>query len=218
MAKRTGRRSGGDRVLESRHLIGLFVGVVLLCAVFFSLGYVMGKSQYGGSVHAAYSPVRSMVPVSVPDKEKVKQNASLPPGGGDWDFYANKSNNQMEPAAPSPKTVSPAPPPHSGDESAPFIVPLDDRKPVRATTQPARFAPPRLLGGSVILQVAAVTRQGDALAMADALQRKKFRSFVLAPSSDNFYRVQVGPYADEPAADAARNDLERAGFKAIIKR
>src|SRR5580692_3080257 len=100
MARRSGRRGSGDRVLESQHLVGLFVGVVLLCAVFFSLGYVMGKSQYGGSVHAAYLPERSVVPVSLPDKEKekVKRNEPPPPDGGEWDFYANKSNNQMEPA------------------------------------------------------------------------------------------------------------------------
>ena len=44
----SGKRGGGDRVLESRHLVGLFLGVVLLCGVFFTLGYVMGKTQYGG--------------------------------------------------------------------------------------------------------------------------------------------------------------------------
>ncbi len=48
-----GKRGGGDRVLESRHLVSLFLGVVLLCGVFFTLGYVMGHNQYGGPVHAA---------------------------------------------------------------------------------------------------------------------------------------------------------------------
>ena len=46
-------KRGGDRVLESRHLVSLFLGVVLLCGVFFTLGYVMGHNQYGGPVHAA---------------------------------------------------------------------------------------------------------------------------------------------------------------------
>ena len=31
-----GGKRGGDRVLESRHLVGLFLGVVLLCGVFFT--------------------------------------------------------------------------------------------------------------------------------------------------------------------------------------
>ena len=50
-----GGKGGGDRVLESRHLVGLFLGVVLLCGVFFTLGYVMGKTQFDAAVHAAES-------------------------------------------------------------------------------------------------------------------------------------------------------------------
>jgi len=221
MTKGSRRRGSGDRILESRHLIGLFLGVVVLCAVFFSLGYVMGKSQYSGSVHAAFEP-HSLpavpVPVPVVDKEeKVVRREPSPAAAGDWDFYADKSNNQIEPAAPAEKSISPAPL-HSKRENKPFIVPLDDRKPPRSSVSPARFASPRLSNGAVIFQVAAVTHQGDALAMADALQRKKFPSFVVAPSSDNFYRVQVGPYPDQRSADAARGALDRAGFKTIVRR
>ena len=72
--------------------------------------------------------------------------------------------------------------------------------------------------GAIVLQVAAVSRQGDALSVADALQRKKFPAFVVPPSVDRFYRVQVGPYHDERAADNAKAALDHAGFKAIIKR
>jgi cell division septation protein DedD len=72
--------------------------------------------------------------------------------------------------------------------------------------------------GSLVLQVAAVTRASDALAMADALGQKGFPSFVTAPTTDNFYRVQVGPYRDDRSAESARGALDRAGFKAIIKR
>jgi cell division septation protein DedD len=165
MARRGSR--GVDRVLESRHLIGLFVGVVILCAVFFSLGYVMGRSQYAAAVQAAYAPGRGVVVAT--DREKLSPREITPAPAGDWDIYANKNNNQLEKPAPAAK-------------------------------------------------VAAVMRQGDALAMADALQRKKFPSFVVAPSTDNFYRVQVGPYPDEHAADNAKSALDRAGFKAIVKR
>jgi cell division septation protein DedD len=54
--------------------------------------------------------------------------------------------------------------------------------------------------------------------MADALQQKRFPSFVVAPTTDSFYRVQVGPYPDERAAESAKGALDRDGFKAIIKR
>jgi len=75
-----------------------------------------------------------------------------------------------------------------------------------------------MLQGSIVLQVAAVTRSSDALAMADALQQKKFPSFVVAPATDNLYRVQVGPYTNDRSAEAAKTALDREGFKAIIKR
>jgi len=62
------------------------------------------------------------------------------------------------------------------------------------------------------------TLADDALAMADALQQKRFPAFVVTPTSDNFYRVQVGPYSDQKAAESAKSALDHAGFKAIIKR
>ena len=85
-------------------------------------------------------------------------------------------------------------------------------------TPSGRFQPPKMGKSSIVLQVSALTRQSDALAMADAIQQKRFPSFVVTPTTDNFYRVQVGPYADEKSADASKRALEQAGFKSIIKR
>jgi cell division septation protein DedD len=72
--------------------------------------------------------------------------------------------------------------------------------------------------GATVLQVAATVRQADALMLAKALQQKKFPAFVLNPSSDRYYRVQVGPYADAESATIARRRLEDQGFKSIVKR
>ena len=209
----SGKRSGGDRVLESRHLVGLFLGVVLLCAVFFTLGYVMGKTQYDGSVHAAESMLRNSPALSAPAKTKAADTPTRVTG--EWDFYASGNDSHLEsgkttktPLAavlPSPKatgrTSGAAPPAAAVDAST-----------------PVRFGPPQIPKGSLVLQVAAVTHASDALAMADALRQKRFPSFVVAPSTDSFYRVQVGPYPDERAAEAAKGALDREGFKAIIKR
>lgn len=197
-------KHGGDRVLESRHLVGLFLGVVLLCGVFFTLGYVMGRNQFG-PVHA---DIRDATPAPVSAKTKPPE-----PAPNEWDFYGKNAPKEVQPVESKPavvaaKNTAPAPAPASSGPA----------KPVAPAKEPARFQPPKLGKGSVVLQVAAVTRQSDALAMADAIQQKKFPSFVVTPTSDNFYRVQVGPYADEKTAEAARHALEQAGFKSIIKR
>jgi len=224
-----GRRSGAERVLESRHLVGLFLGVVLLCGVFFTLGYVMGKTQYGGAVHAAEPFARTSsstrAPVasadrdnnsdqdsnSDPDSNRSAANATpgtSAPAASEWDFYNQKKSEHLEPAAKS-LSSSPASSPavaHSSDATA------------KAVPAAARFQAPHLIKGSIVLQIAALKRQGDALAMADELQAKRFPAFVVTPTSDNFYRVQVGPYQDEHAADTAKASLDHAGFKAITKR
>jgi DedD protein len=209
-----GKRGGGDRVLESRHLVGLFLGVVLLCGVFFTLGYVMGHSQDSGSVHASDSMVRTP-PVAVSPKPKQPETpAATPP---EWDFYGKKKdNNQLEPAA---KTVAPSTAPAVAGKTEPAHAgPAAKTVSEPVVNAPARFQQPRMLKGAIVLQLAALRQESDALAMADAVQQKKFPSFVVTPTTDSLYRVQVGPYATEQAAEAAKAALERAGFKAILKR
>jgi cell division septation protein DedD len=56
------------------------------------------------------------------------------------------------------------------------------------------------------------------MALAQALQQKKFPAYVITPGADKYYRVQVGPYADTLSATNARHDLEANGFKSIVKR
>jgi len=208
-------------VLESRHLVSLFLGVVLLCGVFFTLGYVMGHNQYGGPVHAAES-LDNGEPVSHPSVrpklDAAPAAAATPaPANNEWDFYSKKSNDdQIDPVA-KPEMTKPAPVTAVAARSASPLPspPVSGAKTMQAA---ARFQAPRLVKGSIVLQIAALTHESDALAMADVLQQKRFPSFVVTPTSDNFYRVQVGPYPDEHTADSAKAALDHAGFIAIIKR
>jgi len=214
-----GKRGGGDRVLESRHLVGLFLGVVLLCGVFFTLGYVMGHSQDGGSVHASDSFVRTP-PVVVAPKPKQPEPQPAPPPA-EWDFYKKTENARIEPPVKTPApSTAPAAASSKPASATTGAAPAPAAKMISAPVvkAPARFEPPRMLKGAIVLQLAALRQESDALAMADAVQQKKFPSFVVTPTTDALYRVQVGPYPTDQAAEAAKAALERAGFKAILKR
>lgn len=212
-----GRRGGGDRVLESRHLVGIFLGVVLLCGVFFTLGYVMGRTQYGGSVHAeAASPITLSPKPASPKAKETPMPAA--PANTEWDFYDKKDATRV---APAPKETAPAP------ATIPAVAtksqgasPAATTKPVvaAAAKPPSRYQPPRLPKGSLVLQVAALKREGDALKMADEIQQKRYPAFVIMMPSDGLYHVQVGPYSDEKSAEGAKRTLEQIGFKSIIKR
>ena len=216
MARRSSR---GDHVLDSRHLIGLFVGVVILCAVFFTLGYVMGHNQYGGPVRAESldSGEPTSHPSAKPKAAPAPAAAATPaPANNEWDFYSKKSTDDSVDAVPQPATKPEPRPAVAARPASPSpSAPVSNAKTVPAA---ARFEPPHMVKGEIVLQIAALTHQSDALAMADILQQKHFPSFVVTPTTDNFYRVQVGPYPDEHAAQAAKASLDHAGFLAIVKR
>ncbi len=252
------KSGGGDVVLESRHLVGLFVLMVAIFGVVFLLGYELGRNQYGDQVRASNSsleessgvtklnpkasasqPAAQPVPSSSAGKKSApaanpKETASTvapdaasgPPA--DYDFYKLGQPNQP-PAhlAPPPKTVAakpvtkPATPTISVTSKTPAASPASTVKAQPAPSsksQPASMNGPLIPHGSILLQVSAMTKESDALAMAQQLQQKKFPTIVIPPGADKFYHVQVGPYSDPKAADAARAALEKAGFKSIVKR
>ena len=206
-----GKRGGpGDRVLESRHLVGLFLGVVLLCAVFFTLGYFMGRTQYTGAVVVA-STTKTLAPFQPAAKPTGKlipeANPTAEPAWPDAE-PTKPADKHVETHAPSKPTATPPPGPNKESKNS------------KATPAPKalpRFQPPPVAKNAIVLQVAATKQQRDALEMADVLQKKKFTSFVTSSSADNFYHVQVGPYPDVASAEKARHALEQLGFKSIIK-
>lgn len=219
--------SGGDMTLESRHLVGLFLGVVVLCCVFFTLGYVMGNSQESSArVMAAANEVKS-APLPEPAAQGDAAQTAVP-APSEWRFPSaaepTKPAEKLEPSAkptvelnpPAGSAAAVSRPPAIASAPAPSSKPSSSAAPAPEKARAA--APPRIAKGSILLQVAALTRESDALLLAEALQRKNFPAFITTPAADNYYRVQVGPYADKESADLAKRSLEREGFKAIVKR
>ncbi|MGH9713260.1 MAG: SPOR domain-containing protein [Candidatus Acidiferrales bacterium] len=203
-------------MLESRHLVGIFLGVVLLCGVFFTLGYVMGRTQYGGAVRADGAAPITLPSKPTPTKAKETPPPATPPNT-EWDFYAKKDSTRLE-STPKETAHAPAQIPAVATKSQ-GAPPAATTKPVAAPVKPpARYQPPKLPKGSLVLQVAALKREGDALKMADEIQQKRYPAFVIMIPSDSLYHVQVGPYSDEKSAENAKRTLEQTGFKSIIKR
>jgi septal ring-binding cell division protein DamX len=216
-------------VLESRHVIGLFMLMLVFSGVFFALGYVMGRNQYDGQVRAASTPRATpdyvIPPKSEPSPKRSKNSASTPVStpatspeeseqpSSDWGFYnAGKvaPDDRLRPA-PAAATQPPATPSATSaiaTSKAQPHAPNVSSKSVNATQAPV---------GTYTLQVAALRKEADAHAVASSLQKKKFLAFVVAPTSDKYYHVQVGPYPDLKSAEAAKKGLESAGFKAIVK-
>jgi septal ring-binding cell division protein DamX len=217
-----GKRGGaGERVLESRHVIGLFMLMLLFSGVFFTLGYVMGRNEIDGPVRAATDffrkPANSVSPRADANPKRTNNPAPATttptdtpaPPNSDWEFYHAGDNKKTEDHL---KPIAPAP----ARRNSPVLV--KTAAPTKTTGSPAKTSnAPLIPGGAYTVQVTATTREADALELARSLQKKNFPAFVVSPQGDKYYRVQVGPYVDAKAADAARKGLEGAGFKAIVK-
>jgi DedD protein len=215
-------RRNKDWVLGGRQLVGVFVLLVVLFGMVFTLGYLLGRNQYDAQLRAAASTIPGR-PDSVSDKPVKSAKSVRGPAGADdiekpaappsdWDFY-----HSAEPAKPAEPLAEP---PKSFVPSR-AAVPAAGKSGIRvdsARSNMKSVSPPLIPHGARILQVAATVRQSDAVALAQALQQKKFPAFVLPPGADRYYRVQVGPYADPHSADLARQKLESQGFKAITRR
>lgn len=215
-----GKRGAGERVLESKHVIGLFLLMLLFSGVFFTLGYVMGRNQYDGQVSAAIT--NSRPPERGPVVPAPKQKAEAPPAAtesdpatsgnnSDWEFYGSNKPAKGEPhLEPVPKAS--ATPPASKTVSTRTKV--EPATPAAKSSKPVTNAP-LIPNGVLVLQVAALTKQDDALSIASSLQKKHFAAYVQKPQKDKFYRVQVGPFKEKKAAEAAKKGLESEGFKAF---
>ena len=215
------KSSAGERVLEGRHVIGLFFLMLLFSGVFFTLGYVMGRNQLDAQVRASSThgndsllPLKAepsakpnKSPVSTPGNSDPATDVTTPPSS-EWEFYRvgdkNSSNNHLKP----PPAISSSTQPKTIAASA---------KSASSSAGRATSAAPAIPRGSYLLQVVALRTESDAVSVANELRKKKFPAFVQAPQGDKYYRVQVGPYADLKAMQTAKKGLETAGFKAIIK-
>jgi cell division septation protein DedD len=222
------KKSGGDFVLESRHLVGLFMLLVVIFGVVFTLGYLLGRSQYDAklrpsAVTSAEDDSPPVVPVAKSKGKSGSDDAEPQQVGPDWDFFHSAEPKTAEDHLQPPMKISAAKqPPAAPKPSVTPAAPSKSAKSASSPTPTSSVDAPLIPKGKIMLQVAAVTSQGDALALAQALQQKKLPAFVIPPSStpgaDKFYRVQVGPYPDNKSAMVARNDLEAKGFKSIVKR
>ena len=174
----------------------IFGGIIVLCAIFFVLGTLVGRSQ---SMKGATS------------KETASKEAPREPAPTLLVEPAAKA----EPA-PSrvPQVVSDAPPVSAKPE------PLTPPPAAKTPPPPPARAPVVSNPNAVTFQISALRKSADAEKQVDDLRKKGFKALILAPSPGDpnpLYRVQVGPIGDPTEAESVRRKLESAGYKPIVK-
>jgi len=193
-----------ELVVGNKQLLSGFFIVVLLFAVAFAMGYVVGQNS--------------------PRSAKMASE-----GGPSAAPVTSTADARPQPSTPVPAPVStPAPPageqapptdsqPQPTTQAAQGSQPPVAEKPVTKPVEPpppssAILAAADLPPGNFWQVIAVKAELTDAV--RETLRGKGFQ-VVLTPGTSNLIRVLVGPYNDNQTMGKAKTDLESAGFRPL---
>jgi DedD protein len=187
--------------LGTGKLLVLFFGLVVICALFFALGYSIARKSEPSYMSTSATPA----PQTSPDTKKAAGGSAA---ATPMTFYKSveqkEASPELTPAADAKTETASATPASSPAQTNAA------NSPDSSTTLPT---------SGYFVQVAAVTKQEDADALVDALKKKEYPAFVAAQTTaDKFFRVQVGPFSDIKDAEAMRTRLIGDGYSPIVKK
>lgn len=191
-----------ELILGNRQLVSVFLIVVILLAVFFSMGYIVGRNSASGVDTAQNTKITSPeVQKDSPSAPVIAQESPTPP--------PDEPRATPEPEKPSPlKDEKPA---VRAEHSTAASVKESKPDPSGPTASPGEPAPGQYW------QVVATARP-DAEIIAEALGKKGFHALVVPAPREGVFRVVVGPLKDPAAQAQTRTSLEAAGFKNPLMR
>jgi DedD protein len=204
--------------LSTASLLGIFFGLVLICAVFFGFGYSMGRGSERGTIASGSGSASPTDQANETPAEQFEKSSALtsaeqqevmqPPARTALSTAAGPKPDSVEPDAPAASTrAEKAPSPAAAPQSAADAAAPSAPKPSAADSGSA----------GPMVQIAAVARQEDADVLVSALRQRGYGVVVRSDPQDKLLHVQVGPFADRTAATAIKQKLLSDGYNAIIK-
>ncbi len=183
------RDSQGPEIsVGTTSIVGIFFVLVLICAVFFGIGYTLGRRQ--GIAQTLPQPQAQPRPAAPPSVSASTQKPS--PVSVETPAHTSTTVSDSSPAspaaAPAPAKPSPAP--------------------AAATPAPA---------AGILVQIAALTHQQDADNEVAELHKRGYDVFARHDPNDRFIRIQIGPFANRKEAKEMCDRLLASGYNAIIK-
>jgi cell division septation protein DedD len=177
--------------LSTSKLLAFFFGLVVICGIFFTMGYMLGKSSSAGG--------------------KTEIVATSPGSSGNTAGKPAAGNKTPE-AAPSPSPVS-----DSSAKTADTSAAASGKAPDASNPQPTSDEIKNGAASSYMVQVAAVSKSEDAEILVSSLRKKQYPVFIANAPGDPLFHVQVGPFNDKKDAENMRTRLAGDGYNAIVK-
>jgi cell division protein FtsN len=207
-------------LLGNKQLLGIFFVLVILFAVLFGAGYMVGRTS--GEKKATETAVEAK---STPAEEPAAAAAN---GGEthavspDSTATAGETVPEREPARkPSPSGASNAPlgSRHSTNpvkmETAKAEKPDPTREEMERQAEADGEPTPTPAAHGTYLQVVALQRS-EAEKVAKILTKKGFRAQIALKPGTQYYRVLVGPVRDAGELASTRDALKSKGFREVF--
>lgn len=174
-------------------------GLLLLCAICFGLGYVVGHHNLPDQSAASVLPVRD-----TPSPVKSVGSGAKP---GAATQAAVEAQTQASASASDDGNGTGAAQNGSGASQGDAQV-----HPALAAQTPSRS---QVQGWMV--QIAAVSHAEDAQVLVDALRKRGYEVTARRDVSDNLIHVQTGPFVNRNDANVIRQKLLSDGYNAIVQ-
>jgi cell division septation protein DedD len=213
------QRHETELTLTSATLLGIFFGMVLLCVLFFGLGFAVGRYGRGEPKPAnqqtsAAAPSASTAGSSRPKPSASAQNTAEPQRTV-VSLPSDEASNANPAASSQHSESTPAP---ASFPSHPLVKPALPSQPNSSqSAPPLRVEPSVSPALSLMVQIAAVSHQEDAQVLVSALRKRGYAVSVRRLPSDSLLHVQVGPFANHNEAYSMRQKLLSDGYNAIVQ-
>jgi cell division septation protein DedD len=218
--------------IDHRHLAFFFLGAVCVCAVFFALGFIVGRAQAfetalkdqddlknsdigtppvpSSTLAVAGKEEPPVVTAAIGKHEEKNHETPRADYRKDLDFYSavkeQKVDQNFHPESAKPNRAVSSAKKAKGESEGHGASPAARNSGSRA--------------GAISLQVAALKSSAEADRMAKTLRSKGYPVFIVNPAKEDLsklIRVQIGPYTSEAEATKVKARLGTEGYAAISK-
>jgi cell division septation protein DedD len=183
--------------------LGLFLGLAVLCGVFFAFGYAVGHRAPQSASTASNDAVEKLKPATV-DVTKTKP---APTG------QSNSANTQSVSVAQPSNQYAQTPPEQFAQTSQ-----SKDGTAGPAYANPKEHAAqPAGASNGWMVQIAAVSHQEDAEVLEGALRKRGYAVTLNRDAADNLIHVRIGPFTSRDEATQWRQKLLSDGYNAMLQ-
>ncbi len=216
-------RDQAEKGLSAGVLAILFLVCVGVCAVFFSLGFLVGYNEQATKLGPPAERVTSppVVPPTVNPPLETREPPAKEPAGTATSAAALRPREGQEPRV-QPQPAAESKPSTSSPRTSETEIPPQASTPNPASQKEAAPASTGAatsgeVGMGFAVQVAASATREDAEKVVEILKKRGYPVFLVTPeyarANDNLFRVQVGPFPSRDDAEKVRVKLAEEGFK-----